>query len=241
MGAIRALTITDWQNIRRDSLLQFVLVYPFILGVVLRFLIPFIIEAMAEQYDLAQYEGLMAGFFGLLIVPALIGIAFGFLLLDEKDERTLVALQVTPLSPQAYLQYRLTVPVLMSVISVVIVLPLMNIVEVSVSTLLPLAVLAGLEAPIFSLLLATLAKNKVQGLALMKGLSVTLIVPFVAWFVAEPWQWLMGVMPSFWPVKLFWMAQDGESVWLFYIAAVLFHGLILWGLVRRFAVVAYRD
>lgn len=241
MSAIGALTLADWRNIRRDSLLQFVLIYPFLLGIAMRWLIPFVTNALAGRFDLTQYNDLMAGFFGLLIVPALVGIAIGFLLLDEKDDRTLTALQVTPLSPSAYLAYRLALPVVVSTLSVLVVIPLMNIVPFSIYRVMPLALLAALEAPIFALLLATLAKNKVQGLALMKATGLTLIVPFVSWFVPLPWQWLMGVMPTFWPVKLFWMMQAGEAIWPFYVPAVAFHVVVLWLLLRRFYVVAYRN
>lgn len=240
MVALRALTVADWRNIRRDSLLQFVLIYPFVLGLIMRWLIPFVTDALAERHDLTQYNDLMTGFFGLLIVPALIGIAIGFLLLDEKDDRTLTALQVTPLSPGAYLVYRLALPVVVSMLSVLIVIPIMNIVPVRVYSLLPMALIAALEAPIFALLLATFANNKVQGLALMKAASLTMVVPFVSWFVPQPWQWFMGIMPTFWPVKMFWIMQDGGNYWPFYPLAVVFHALILWLLIRRFYEVAYR-
>jgi fluoroquinolone transport system permease protein len=238
--ALRALTTADWRNIRRDSFLQFILVYPFILGILLRWLIPFVTDAFADRHDLTQYNDLMAAFFGLLIVPALVGVAIGFLLLDEKDDRTLTALQVTPLSPGAYLVYRLALPTVVSLISVIIVIPIMDIVAVSVYRLIPMALAAALEAPIFALLLATFANNKVQGLALMKATSITLIIPFVSWFVPEPWQWLLGFMPTFWPVKSFWLMQAGATYWPYLLLGIVFHAVVLWALIRRFHVVAYR-
>jgi fluoroquinolone transport system permease protein len=241
MLAIRALTLADWRNVRRDSLLQFVLIYPFILGLLMRWLIPFVTEALADRYDMTQYNDLAAGFFGLLIVPALVGVAFGFLLLEEKDDRTLTALQVTPLSPGSYLIYRLALPALVSFVSVLVVLPMMNIVDVRVATLLPMAFVAAMEAPIFALLLATIARNKVQGLALMKAAGITLIIPFVSWFVPEPWQWLMGIMPTFWPVKTFWIMQSGASYWPYFLIGLTYHAVVLWFMIRRFFVVAYRD
>lgn len=39
------------------------------------------------------------------------GVVTGFLLLDERDDRTLTALQVTPLPLRAYIFYRVTVPI----------------------------------------------------------------------------------------------------------------------------------
>ncbi|MEX1020816.1 MAG: hypothetical protein WDZ49_14230 [Litorilinea sp.] len=238
--AVRALTVADWRNIRRDSLLQFVLIYPFILGIGMRWLIPFVTTALADRYDITQYNHLLAGFFGLLIVPALVGIAIGFLLLDERDDRTLSALQVTPLSPGAYLVYRLGFPALISVISVLIVMPLMNIVPVNVYRLLPMMLVAAMEAPIFALFLATFAHNKVQGLALMKAAGITLIIPFISWFIPAPWQWFLGIIPTFWPVKSYWLMVSGDTYWPHLLVGIALHALVLWLLVRRFYVTAYR-
>lgn len=240
-AAVRALSLADLRNIRRDSLLQFVLIYPFLLGIVMRWLIPFVTDALADRYDITQFYHLLAGFFGLLIVPALVGIAIGFLLLDERDDRTLSALQVTPLSPGAYLVYRLALPVVVSFLSVLIVMPLMNIVVVDTWRLLPMMVMAALEAPMFALLLATLAKNKVQGLAIMKAAGLTLIVPFVSWFVPTPWQWLLGIMPTFWPVKSYWLMANGETYWPFLLLGIVYHAAVLYLLIRRFYRIAYEN
>jgi fluoroquinolone transport system permease protein len=241
MAFVRALSAADLRNIQRDSLVQFVLIYPLLLGIVMRWLIPFVEEGLVGRFDLAAHYDLLAGFFGLLIVPALVGIAFGFLLLDEKDDRTLTALQVTPLSAGMYLLYRLALPVLVSLISVFIVIPVMNIVEVRSWQLLPMVLVAAMEAPIFALLLATLAGNKVQGLALMKAMGIFLIIPFVSWFVPEPWQWLMGILPTYWPVKAFWVMQSGGNHWLILLVGIVYHALLLWLLIRRFFLVAYRS
>ena len=46
MNAVQALTTTDIRSISRDSLLKFLLIYPWVLGVFLRFIIPFITEAL---------------------------------------------------------------------------------------------------------------------------------------------------------------------------------------------------
>ena len=39
----------------------------------------------------------------LMTAPGIVGMVVGFLLLDERDERTLSALRVTPLSMRRYL------------------------------------------------------------------------------------------------------------------------------------------
>ena len=238
MGALRALTMTDARNIRRDSLLRFLLLYPWLLGVSFRFLVPFITGALAPGFDLTLYYPLIVGFFGVIITPPLAGYIIGFLLLDERDDGTLTALQVTPLSMNRYLTYRLAVPVVISVAAIFIVIPLMNLIPVRLQPMLPIALLAGLEGPIFALLLASLAGNKVQGFAVMKGLGMLFLAPFAAWFVSPPWQWLLGLFPTYWPVKAFWVMLDGGSYWPWLAIGLIVHLLWLAPLLRRFNRVA---
>lgn len=240
MAALRALTVADVRNVQRDSLLRFLIFYPWILGLLMRFLIPWITASVAGWFDLTPYYPLLVGFFGILITPQLAGFVVGFLLLDERDDHTLTALQVTPLSMNRYLAYRLSAPVIISVASTFIVVPLMNLIDVPIPMLLPLALVAALGAPIFALLLATVADNKVQGFAVMKGLGIFFLAPFAAWFIPTPWQWLIGIFPTYWPVKAFWVMLDGGNWWLFVALGLVVSLLWLVPLLRRFNKVVYR-
>lgn len=205
-----ALFATDLRNIARDSMLRFLLLYPVVIGLLMRWLIPLVTRSMADRIDLTQYYPLLGSFFGLLVMPALTGTVVGFLMLDERDSGTLRALQVTPLSMDAYLLYRVGFQLVLCVLGSYIFVALMGIFPVSWLQLLPLALLGALEAPLFAMLFVSIAANKVQGVAAMKGLSFFMVAPFVAWFVPLPWQWLFGILPTFWPLKAAWLLMDGE-------------------------------
>ncbi len=234
MGALKALTLTDVRNISRDSLLRFLLLYPWLLGGIARFLVPWVTTQLQPGFDLTPYYPLIVGFFGILITPQLAGYVVGFLLLDERDDGTLTALRVTPLSMRQYLFYRLSVPALIGFAAIFIVIPLMNLIEVSYLKLIPIGLTASLGAPIFALILAALAENKVQGFAIMKGLGIFFLGPFLAWFVPAPWQWLLGLFPTYWPVKSFWLMLDGGP-WLIVAAIGMLYSLLwIWLLLRRF-------
>lgn len=239
MPAFRALAATDARNMSRDALLRFLLVYPLLLGGLLRWLLPFATERLAGQVDLVPHYPLIIAFFGILVTPQLSGLLIGFLLLDERDDRTLTALQVTPLSMNTYAAYRLALPVLVSIASTYFVVWMMNVVDVSYAKLLPIALLASLEGPIFGLMLVALAKNKVQGIALMKGLGIFSVAPMAAWFVAEPWQYLLGMVFTYWPAKAYWQMIDGEPMGLSLSVGLLLHLAILALLLRRFNRVMY--
>ncbi len=245
MNAIQTLAATDIRSIGRDSLMKFLLVYPWILGLAMRFLIPFVTDGLGNTFDLRPYYLLLASFFGVIIVAPLAGFVVGFLLLDERDDGTLNALMVTPLPMNLYMLYRILLPLLLSIASVYIVLSLMNLVAVPYLHLLPIVLLAALEGPIFALLLASFANNKVQGLAVMKGMGIFFITPFIAWFMAEPWQWAMGLIPTYWPVKAFWVLMGTESslsnsIWPFLGIGLIVHLLFLIPLIRYFNLVIRR-
>ncbi len=125
-----------------------------------------------------------------------------------------------------YLAYRITGPILVGVAAAMLLAPLMNLVEIRVLMLLPIVTVAALEAPIYALTLASIARNKVQGLALMKGMGVFFLAPVAAWFVPMPWQLLLGVIPTYWPAKAFWVALEGGP-WLAYLGVGLVYHLVM--------------
>ena len=52
-----------------------------------------------------------------LMVAGMVGTVVGFLLLDQRDDQTMTALLVTPLSLGDYLRYRMTLPMLVCLYS----------------------------------------------------------------------------------------------------------------------------
>ena len=94
-------------------------------------------------FDLSQYYLLIVSFFGLLVIPQLVGLLVGTLLLDEKDQDTLTALMVTPMPVRTYAIYRALTPALISVLGILLVVPFINVLVLPVEKLLPLAVAAA--------------------------------------------------------------------------------------------------
>ena len=241
MGAFFTLGRSDLLNFLRDSMLQFLLVYPFILGGLLRWLLPWVQSGLMQNigFDLGAYYLLIVSFFGLLIIPQLVGLLVGTLLLDEKDQDTLTALMVTPMPIRTYAFYRALTPALITVLGILVAVPFINILVLPVEKLLPLAISAAPLGPMMALLLAALAKNKVEGLAVMKGLGIFLLVPVAAWFVPEPWQWLLGIFPTYWATKGYWLASVGEPYLWVAAAGFLYTCAIAAFLLRRFQTSLY--
>ena len=169
------------------------------------------------------------------------GSVVGFLLLDQRDDRTLTALQVTPLTVQGYLAYRIAVPMAVSVPVMMAGIAIADLVEMGVAAAFAAAVQAAPAAPLYALFVAAFAANKVQGFALLKGVGVLTWPPVFAWFVASPWQVAIGLDPLYWPLKLFWMLEAGEPrVVLYFLAGLGYQGGLIALLLRRFKTVIAR-
>ena len=88
-------------------------------------------------------------------------------------------------------------------------------------------------APLTALFLGAFAENKVQGFALMKGASVIMIPPMVAYFVPMPWQLVFGLVPTYWTQKGVWVTVAGDAYAGLYFAVGIVYELVLVALLYR--------
>ena len=246
-STVLALGPIDVKSVRRDSLIRWMLATPLALALVIRFgLPPTSVWAQTQfELDLEPYLHL----FGSALItatPLMFGTVVGFLLIDQKDDQTLTALQVTPLTNRAYLLYRLGVPCLLSVPLTVLALRLSGIPQISLGRQLVAAAVASPLVAAFSLFLAALANNKLQGFAIMKGSSgVINLPPIIAWFVDSNWQWAFGIAPMFWPLKLYWVLAGvsrgpAAPAWVYALVGVAYLLALIALLGRRFDRVMHR-
>jgi fluoroquinolone transport system permease protein len=240
---LKGLGPLDAKTVGRDSLLRGVIGLPLLIALLTRLVVPILAQqiGVATGFDVSAYQTPIMSAALLLIAPTICGLVIGFLLLDQRDDRTLAALQVTPLPPRAYLAYRLVTPLLLSIFMTVVAFPLAGLADAGIPAVLLAALTAAPLAALVALGLATFAENKVQGLALLKGCSVLLFAPIAAIFVPAPWQWALGVAPTFWPAQLYRALGAGEPGWWIYLLAGLaYQALLLAALLRHFERAMYR-
>lgn len=235
--AARSLGPVDAKGIRRDSMNLLMLALPLILAMILRFGLPPLTAAIRTQtgFDLTPYYPVVMGYFVIALTPMVMAVLIGFLLLDEKDDQTLTVLQVTPMSLSTYIAYRLLVPTLLSVIVVFFMFPLAGIGTWDVRLMALSALASAPLAPMFTMYLAGFAANKVQGFALMKLSGAVLLLPVFAYFVDGPVEYLLGLVPTYWPIKTYWMLAAGETgAWIPLAIGIVYQVGITALLVRRF-------
>jgi fluoroquinolone transport system permease protein len=230
LDVVKALGPIDAKSVRRDPLLRWLVFYPVLIAAVARWGVPVLRDHLIIrfQFDLEPYYPLLMSFV-LLMTPMLAGMVVGFLLLDQRDDQTLTALQVTPLTLSGYFVYRIAVPTVLSFAVTVIVLPITGLLRLGPIALMASGLSACLLAPFYALFLGACAANKVQGFALAKVAGVLLVPPFAAYFVGPPWQLLFGIDPLYWPAKFLWaMHSQDSAAWIYLAAGALFQ----WTLVR---------
>ncbi len=224
MNRVMHLWSVDVRQSWRDPITAFGLIGPVALALLIRWALPWLVNAFRTRIDLAPYVPAVAGVL-TLFPPVLYGMVAGFLMLDEKDEGTLLALQVSPLSRRSYALYRLLSPVLLSTVLIVAIIPLSGAIQMPFLPLLAVALMASLGAPLFAFLLATLAGNKIEGLALMKLLGLLLAVPIASLFVQGAWQAVLWPVPFYWPFRFLMREVAGASS--FELASLWFGGMVV--------------
>jgi fluoroquinolone transport system permease protein len=244
MKTLRALSAADALSVSRDTLLRGMVIVPLGLAAAARWLFPPPVARIDPllPFDLQTWYPRVMSYVLLLLAPAICGMVVGFILLDQRDDDTFTALQVTPLPLNGYLAYRLAVPMLLSLVMTLIALPLSGFISFGPLALLAMALAAAPIAPLTALFLGAFAANKVQGFALQKALGVFMVAPLLGLVLPMPWQLLVWIVPTYWPAALLWALADGANYpWAVLLGGILYQGLLLFGLLRRFNRVVYRD
>lgn len=232
---LKALGPIDALSLRRDAFLRWMLAIPVLLGLAVRFGVPPLGRWLDLRFGIAvaDYYPLLGSFLGLA-VPAVYGAVIGFLLLEQRDDGTLAALHVTPLTAGGYAVWRVAGPMAGSVAAGLVVLQLAGLPGPGIGGQLVAVLAAAPLAPAWALFLGAFAANKVQGFALMKAAGVINWPPVIAWFVSPELRRLFGVCPTYWPMEVYWQLAAGRSPAVPLVLGTLYLAVLIAVLLRRF-------
>ncbi len=234
MNRIIELAGADWRNIRRDPMLIISFIAPFFLLALVYFLFPLAEIAIQQKFSFSiqSYFSFVCIFF-LPLIPMLMGMVYGFILLDERDAGLIAYLAVTPLGKSGYLFTRMAIPTVFSFLYILMFIYFsgMKIVPGNVQLILLTLVLSS-EAPLVLLTLGAFASNKVEGMAISKGFGLFLTAVFIDFLVHAKWTFLLAVSPLWWIGRGF--LSTGLSAWLYLAGAIVFHAGLWFFLLRKF-------
>jgi fluoroquinolone transport system permease protein len=224
----------DVKNISRDFILIILLPVPVFLALILRFGLPYLSQFISQWIDLYLYSPLILIFL-IVMGPLLTGMVSGLMLVDEADEKIIPAIAVTPLGRKGYMFYRLTAPFVWTFLILLPVPFLSGLAGINYFFYIPIIFTASFGAPLEALLIAVLAKNKIEAMAMGKVTGILFIAPFIGWFSPAPWKFSAGILPSFWVSESYYNIEGGGALFPVYIAVgLLVHVFFIYLLLRKY-------
>jgi fluoroquinolone transport system permease protein len=217
--AVGGMLKTDTLRLLRDRFLVGISLYILAITVAMRWLLPEITTGIAVnwEFDLTPYHPLLVSYFIVQLAPLLPGIVGGFLLLESREDGTVKALLVSPNPLTSYVSVVCAVMIVTSVTLTVAQGAIIALALPPWPALIAVSLAAAPAAPIFALLVATVANNKVQAFAYLKLFGIGPMFVIGAYFIPEPWQWLAAIYPPYCACKAYWIAEAGGSQWPFWV------------------------
>ncbi|ASJ13913.1 ABC transporter permease [Thermococcus radiotolerans] len=188
---------TDLKLLRRDPML----VYSVAMTLVLLLIVRYFKDRIGVYYPLLAL--LM-----MLFIPMIFGMVPGFMMADEKEDKTIQALQVIPISSEAFLAYRLTWASVVTVVMTGLAPTILDI-EISRNGLLALMALFVLEVWIYGLLITVFSESRMQALTVSKVLGWLLFLPPLIKLIVEwrdlstDWSKFTAFLPTYWLYRVF--------------------------------------
>ncbi|MEG0892160.1 MAG: ABC transporter permease [Oscillospiraceae bacterium] len=219
-------------EITHDFMMAACVAGPILMGAAFRFLIPVLERLLCGRFGAVQMLAPYYIIFDLLLAimtPLLFCFAGVLVILEELDCGVAKYYAVTPIGKRGYLLSRIGIPALIALVYNAALLCIFSILNIDFAMIILLSVSGGLTAVLISLLVVSFAKNKMEGMALVKLCGLLLIGIPVAYFVASPVRYLFGVFPSFWMAELC-ITQN----YLYFLPAVFSSCLMIRDLYGRF-------
>jgi fluoroquinolone transport system permease protein len=242
MERIRRYIVTDFKNILRDDMLVYFIMIPITMSIAARWVIPYLTDFLVKKnINLIQMLPAVSSFFFLIMPPAIIGFVYGFMWIDERDEKILSVLQITPVPFIKTVIIKMSIGAVISFLLVLVVIPMSGIGNIKIPYLILAGSLTAFNVPLFALFLFDFAKNKIEGFAISKYLYILYMLPFICYFVKVKYEFLFGIIPSYWVLKLYWLISEGNmNIGFYYITGILFNFAVVIFLLKRYVKVAYK-
>lgn len=192
-------------EITHNFMLAACIIAPILMGFTFRSLLPILEHLLCEKFSVTQIITPYYRIFDILLAimtPIMFCFAGVLVILEEADCGVERYYAVTPLGKSGYIMARLGIPTLISIFYDILLLCLFTISKLSILMIFALSVSGGLMAVITSLIVVSFAKNKMEGMAIIKLCGLLVIGIPVAYFITNPVQYVFGILPSFWLTKL---------------------------------------
>ena len=202
------------RSVFRDRFSGLLVVLPLVLTAIPVLVLPILREVLAERigFDLHPHFPAIKAVM-VMVIPFLLGLCFAFLLIDERDRGIFETIQITPSGLERYLAARLLLPLGLSFVYSLLLLPVFLSGDRSGNQLFWSATIAALECPLWALMILAFSRNKVGAMAVGKGMTLLAMVPVVSLYVPPPSGLLFAGFPTYWLFRAFIDPEFSEGAW----------------------------
>lgn len=244
----------EMKTIFKEPMNIFMLFFPFLMLFIAGFLLPAILDRTADPDSAAARISLLIGFVTVLAIGGYAtGLLLGFSLLDNRDEKTLLNIAVSPVTVSGYTTFKICYSLLIGILSNLVMVGGMILIakddyvimmaggiriglfdNFGFWEVLVFSCVSSLFGPMIALVIPMIAKNKIEGFAMMKTGGLIIMIPALSLLPAfQDWkQYLLGIIPIFWPIKALLNLSLGSTN----AADLSFWGYMIIGVLYEFAV-----
>jgi len=166
------------------------------------------------------------------------GFIYSFVLINEKEIGVAKVYGVLPVSKTGFISSRMVIPFVLSTLMTFALLIVQPFFSLPVIPMILLSMLCGLLAPLLTIIVTILSKNKMEGMTWFKLVNLLVIIPLAAFFIPD-YAVLFGIIPTHWAFQMLGEMVAGEN-WIVGFCFGLGFAVVLLVLgIRRFAKVHF--
>ena len=193
------------RNIWEDYMLVACLFAPILMGLIFKLLIPILESYLCSALNQSSVLSLYYSLFDLLLslmTPLMLCFSGVMVVLEELDNGTAKYLMVNPLGKWGYLLSRIGILTLLSTVYNFLLVSFCKLSEITVPILLAAVITSAIISIQIAMFVIAFAKNKVEGMALLKFSGFLILGFFAAYFIKDMTGYLAGILPTFWTGKM---------------------------------------
>lgn len=222
------------RQIKDDSMLLMVLFAPLLYGVAARFGVPLLDSAISEQQVLRPYYLLFDVLLSMMS-PFMFSFASSMVMLSEADDNIAAYTFVTPVGRGGYLLSRFAFGGAIGFAAGIVLMEIFSLEQHSLAAIAVMSLISTLLSVISSMVVVTVSKNRVEGMAINKGAGILMLGCLAPFFLPRDVAMWFAFMPSFWTAHAALAEAGGESLLPSLGAGIAISAVWMALLYRRFA------
>ncbi|NNF00554.1 MAG: hypothetical protein HKN25_16165 [Pyrinomonadaceae bacterium] len=225
------VAINDFKLVFRDKSLRIFFVFPVLSVLVVLYGFPYI----------ANLFPIIRPYISILMMSAtmqnslMFGFIYSMVLIDEKDTNVAKVYGVLPVSNFWFVIFRLIAPFLFATFFTIAMLSVEPFYGISFVSNFYYSALAGLVAPLMVLFVATVSRNKLDGMTWQKLFNLPTSLPLLAFFVPASYSFLFAIFPTHWAYQGFKRLISGESFALYLLFGFVYTVFLISLIAKRFS------